>query len=72
VQLKNMRRWDRRAIALEIRAKALGERYRERSEDFRQRSLEFAVAVLPFVHRRLAPVKCPVKVLSTVEHVPDE
>jgi hypothetical protein len=43
----------------------------ERAEDFRQRALDFAAAALPFVHRRLAPVKYPVKVLPTVERVPD-
>jgi hypothetical protein len=78
VQLKNMGRWDRRATALETRAKALAERnpkrssaMLERAEDFRQRALEFAAAALPFVHRRLAPVKCPVEVLTIVERVPD-
>jgi hypothetical protein len=78
VRLKNMRRWDKLSIALERRAMALFKRspeessaMLERAEDFRERSLEFATAALPFVHRRLARVRYPVKVLSTVERVPD-
>jgi hypothetical protein len=52
VQLKNMRRWDKRAIALETRAKAeqspeQSSAMLERAEDFRQRSLEFAATTLP-------------------------
>jgi hypothetical protein len=64
VQLKNMRRWDRLALALERRAMAMSEHspeessaLLERAEDFRQRALEFAAAALPFVHRRLGSVK---------------
>ena len=60
VQLKNIRRWYRLALALERRAAALSEQSREamleRAEDFRQRAQEYAVAAAPFVHRRLPPV----------------
>jgi hypothetical protein len=79
VQLKNMRRWDKLSIALERRATALSEHSPEessamlaRAEDFRQRALEFATAALPFVHRRLAPVRYPVEVLPIIERVPDD
>jgi hypothetical protein len=57
VQLKNMRRWDRRAIALEIRAKALEERYRERSLAMLERAEDFRLTFARVCCRR-APV-CP-------------
>ena len=64
VRLRNMRRWYKLAVALESRARALSKQspeklsaMLERAEDFRQRAQEYAVAALPFVHRRLTPVK---------------
>jgi hypothetical protein len=75
VRLKNMRRWDRRAIALEIGAKALAEpspeessAMLERAEDFRQRALHFAVAALPFVHRQLGSIKCTADAKPTLQN----
>jgi hypothetical protein len=42
-----------------------------RAEDYFERAQGYAVAALPYFYRRLGSVKCPVKVLSTVERVPD-
>ena len=73
VQLKNMRRWYKRALALERRATALSEQspeessvMLERAEDFRQRAQEFAGAAAPFVHPPLGRVKCTVDAEPTV------
>jgi len=60
-----MRRWWK----LALRSEATGRM--ERAEDFFERAQAYAVAALPHFYRRLAPVKCPVKVLPTVERVPD-
>jgi hypothetical protein len=75
--LKNMRRYDKLALALDSRATALSEHspeesiaMLERAEDFRQRALEFAISALPHVHRRLTPVKCTVDPEPTVIVLP--